>query len=146
MIGTNGFEPVRVFCFDPRLLYNTKQHGQVPKGDYVMKARVFLVQSEVLGSGDDRLGSLLMANFLRLLAESEDRPDSLVFWNTGVRLTCEGSQVLAHLKRLEEQGVEILACTTCLEYFNLMDKLAVGKPTTMLKSIQSMLNCDVVSL
>ena len=87
-----------------------------------------------------------MANFLRLLAESEDRPDSLVFWNTGVRLTCEGSQVLAHLKRLEEQGVEILACTTCLEYFNLMDKLAVGKPTTMLKSIQSMLNCDVVSL
>ncbi len=50
------------------------------------------------------------------------------------------------LKRLGKQGVEILACTTCLEYFDLTDKLVVGKPTTMLKSIQSMLDCDVVSL
>jgi len=59
---------------------------------------------------------------------------------------CQGSQVLEHLKRLEEQGVELLACTTCLEYFELMDKLAVGKPTTMMKSIQSMMGGDVVSL
>lgn len=111
-----------------------------------MRARIFLVQSEGLGRGDDHLGSLLMANFLRLLAESVDKPRSVVFWNTGVRLVCEGSQVLAHLKRLQEQGVELLACTTCLEYFDLLDKLAVGKPTTMLKSIQSMLNCDIVSI
>jgi len=87
-----------------------------------------------------------MANFLRLLGESEDKPNGLVFSNTGVRLVCEGSEVLGHLKRLEKQGVEILACTTCLEYFDLMDKVKVGKPTTMLKSIQSMLSCDVVSL
>ncbi len=87
-----------------------------------------------------------MANFLRLLGESEGKPRSLVFLNTGVRLVCEGSQVLDHLKRLEKQGMKILACTTCLEYFDLTDKLVVGKPTTMLKSIQSMLDCDVVSL
>jgi intracellular sulfur oxidation DsrE/DsrF family protein len=53
---------------------------------------------------------------------------------------------LNRLKQLEEQGMELLACTTCLEYFDLMDKLAVGKPTTMVKSIQTMLSCDVVSL
>lgn len=111
-----------------------------------MRPKVFLVQSEGLGKGDSRLGSILMANFLRLLGESEGKPSSLVFWNTGVRLVCEGSQVLAHLKQLEKQGVEILACTTCLEYFELTDKLVVGKPTTMLKSIQSMLDYDVVSL
>ena len=111
-----------------------------------MKSKVFLVQSEELGRGDSRLGSMLMANFLRLLGESEDKPSGLVFSNTGVRLVCKGSQVLDHLKRLKEQGVEILACTTCLEYFDLMDKVKVGKPTTMLKSIQSMLSCDVVSL
>ncbi len=111
-----------------------------------MRPKIFLIQSEGLGRGDEHLGSMLIANFLRLLAESEEKPSSLVFWNAGVRLMCAGSKVLEHLKRLEEQGVELLACTTCLEYFDLMDKLAVGKPTTMAKSIQSMLSCEVVSL
>ena len=111
-----------------------------------MTTKVFLIQSEGLGRGEERLGSLLMANFLRLLGESEEKPDTLVFWNTGVRLVCEGSQVLDHLKRLEEQGVTILACTTCLEYLDLKDKIVVGKPTTMAQSIQSMFSCDIVSL
>jgi len=87
-----------------------------------------------------------MANFLRLLGESQDKPGTLVFWNAGVRLVCEGSWALDHLKKLEEQGVEILACTTCLEYFDLVDKLKVGKPTTMFKSIQSMFSSEMVCL
>jgi len=111
-----------------------------------MRPKVLLVQSQGLGRDDERLGSMLMANFLRLLGESEQKPSSLIFWNTGVRLVCEGSKVLDHLKRLQQQEVEILACTTCLEYFDLTGKLAVGKPTTMANSIQSMLSCDVVSL
>ena len=111
-----------------------------------MRSKILLVQSEGLGRGDESLGLILMANFLRLLRENEDKPSSLVFWNTGVRLVCEDSKVLDYLKRLEEQGVEILACTTCLKYFDLMDKLVVGRPTTMLKSIQFMLGCDVISL
>jgi selenium metabolism protein YedF len=108
--------------------------------------KVFLIQSEGLGRGDEQLGSILMATFLRLLGESEDKPGSMVFWNTGVHLLCQGSKVLEHLKRLEGQGVELLACTTCLEHFELTDKLAVGKPTNMMKSIQSMLSSDMVSL
>jgi len=111
-----------------------------------MRPKIFLVQSEGLGRGDEQLGSMLMANFLRLLGESQDKPGSLIFWNAGVRLLCEGSPVLNRLKQLEEQGVELLACSTCLEHFDLMDKLAIGKPTTMATSIQSMLNCDVVGL
>jgi selenium metabolism protein YedF len=111
-----------------------------------MRPKVFLVQSEGLGRGDERLGSILMAHFLRLLGESKDKPSSLIFWNAGVRLMCKDSKVLNYLKQLEEQGVELLACTTCLEYFDLMGKLAVGKPTTMPKSIQSMLGSDVVTL
>lgn len=111
-----------------------------------MPSKTFLIQSEGLGRGDDRLGIMLMANFLRLLGESQDKPSSLVFWNSGVKLTCKGSPVLSHLKKLEEQGIEILACTTCLEYFDLVDKLEVGKPTTMLRSIQAMMNSEMVSL
>jgi len=111
-----------------------------------MPPSTILIQSEVLGKGDDELGMLLMANFLRLLGESQNKPGTLVFWNAGVRLVCEGSWALGHLKALEDKGVEILACTTCLEYFDLVDKLMIGKPTTMLKSIHSMLTSDMVCL
>ena len=111
-----------------------------------MSNRVLLIQSEGLGRGDEQLGVLLMANFLRLLGEAQEKPDSLVFWNTGVRLVCQGSPVLAHLERLEQQGVAILACTTCLEYLDLVDRLKVGKPTTMKKSIESMLGSEFVAL
>jgi selenium metabolism protein YedF len=111
-----------------------------------MVRKTFLIQSEVLGRGDEQLGSMLMSNFLRLLGESKDKPGSIVFWNTGVRLLCEGSLVLNRLKQLEEQGVELLACATCLEHFELTDKLAAGKPTNMMKSIQAMLSSDIVCL
>lgn len=111
-----------------------------------MSSRVILIQSEGLGRGSDELGGILMANFLRLLGENSEKPAALVFWNAGVRLACEGSWALGHLKTLEEQGVAILACGTCLEYFELGDKLKVGQPTTMLRSIQTMLNSDMVCL
>ena len=111
-----------------------------------MPSKTFLIQSEGLGRGDAQLGRLLMANFLRLLGERDDKPGALVFWNTGVRLACQESPVLDHLKRLEAQGVEIQVCTTCLEYLDLMDKLVVGKPGTMAKSIQAMLTTETVCL
>jgi selenium metabolism protein YedF len=111
-----------------------------------MPAKVILLQSEGLGRGNDVLGAMLMANFLRLLGESQEKPETLVFWNSGVRLLCEGSQVLEHVKRLEGQGVEILACTTCLEYLELVEKLKAGRPTTMARSVQSIMNSEMVCL
>jgi selenium metabolism protein YedF len=115
-------------------------------GKFDMYLKTFLITSGVLGKGEDQLGKILMANFLRLLGDNNDKPHSLIFWNSGVRLVCEGSPVLDHLKRLEAQGVEILACTTCLEYLELKEKMLVGKPTTMAKSIEMMLNSEIVCL
>jgi selenium metabolism protein YedF len=111
-----------------------------------MSSKVVLIQGETLGRGNDELGMTIMSNFLRLLVESPDKPATLIFWNTGVKLVCKGSWALAHLKKLEEQGVEILACRTCLDFFELTDKLAVGKPTTMPESIKSILTTDMVCL
>ena len=87
-----------------------------------------------------------MSTFLRLLGEDDNKPVKIILWNTAVKLVCEGSDLLEYLEKLEEKGVEILACTTCLEYFNLKEKLKIGKPTTMPKSIQSMFEYEVVSL
>jgi len=111
-----------------------------------MSGKTILVQSEVLGRGNDELGEIMMSNFLTKLAESPEKPASLVFWNSGVKLVAQGSWALAHLRKLEQQGVEILACATCLDYFELTDKLAVGKPTNMVKIVQSMLTDDIVCL
>ena len=111
-----------------------------------MPSKAFLIGSGTLGRGDDQLGSMLMASFLRLLGESNELPEKIMFWNGGVRLVCEGSPVLEHVSKLEQEGVEVLACTTCLEFFDLMDKQKVGKPTTMGRSVESMMGLDVVSL
>jgi selenium metabolism protein YedF len=111
-----------------------------------MAAKTILIQSDVLGRGNDELGMMLMSKFLDLLNDSPEKPASLVFWNTGVKLVAEGSWALAHLKKLEKQGVEVLACGTCLDFFKLTDKLKVGKPTNMVKSIDSMLHTDIVCL
>ena len=111
-----------------------------------MVSKVFLITSDAIGRGEDQLGEMLIASFLRLLRESPEKPATMIFLNSGVRLVCEGSNVLDYVIKLKEQGVEIRACTTCLEYLDLTDKLKVGKPTTMAESIQSMMNADVVSL
>jgi selenium metabolism protein YedF len=111
-----------------------------------MPSKVFLIQSEGLGRGDDQLGKMLMANFVRLLGESPDKPARIIFWNSGVKLVCTGSPVLEYIQKLERLGVEIFACTTCLEYFDLTDKLQAGKPTTMAKSIESLINQEAVVL
>ncbi len=111
-----------------------------------MAQKVLIIQGEGLGRGDEKLGSLLMANFLRLLGDRQVKPKSIIFWNAGVHLLCEGSPVLEYLKTLEEQGVELVACTTCLEYFGLREQLVAGKPTTMMKSISAMMGNDVMTL
>jgi len=111
-----------------------------------MAFKTILIQGEGLGRGDEALGKILMANFLRVLGESPEKPKTLAFWNAGVRLICEGSPVLEHIKKLETQGVEVLGCATCLDYFKLTDKIKAGKTTNMLRSVFAMLDTDMVCL
>jgi selenium metabolism protein YedF len=103
-----------------------------------------MVTSDSMGRGDDQLGSKLMAGFLKTLKEMGDDLWRVVFINNGVRLTVEGSDVLASLKDLKNQGVPILACGTCLTHFNLIDKLLVGEITNMLDIVTSMQVADKV--
>lgn len=91
---------------------------------------VLLIASDTLGRGDDRLGSRLMQSFLHTLGALTSRPETIIFINNGVKLVTHGSLVLEDLRRLEGQGVEILACGTCLAYFQI-DKVAVGQVSDM---------------
>lgn len=90
-----------------------------------------LLASAELGSGNAELGALLMKGLVYALAESDAKPKRIILMNSGVGLAVEGSGLLKDLGRLEAEGVEILACGTCLDYLGLKDKLKVGRVTNM---------------
>ena len=95
--------------------------------------RVVQITATTMGSGDDELGALLLRSFLKTQAELERKPDAILFYNDGVKLCCEGSYLLDDLRRLDTAGVEIIACGTCLNFFELADQLRVGRVTDMLE-------------
>jgi selenium metabolism protein YedF len=103
---------------------------------------VVYINSNLLGGGDEDLGSFLMKAFLKTLLNLEKKPDRLILINSGVRLASEGSEVLEPLTKLSEAGTEILSCGTCLEYYELKGKLKVGVVSNMFDIIQSMLEAD----
>jgi len=94
-------------------------------------ARTILITSCYLGRGDDELGAKLMGSFLRKLCVMEKTPERIVFYNSGVKLIAEGSEVLDALSTLADQGVELIGCGTCLTHFGLLDKIAVGRKSDM---------------
>jgi selenium metabolism protein YedF len=92
---------------------------------------VYLITKDTLGHGSEELGTVLMKSFLYTLTETEPLPRTLIFINSGVRLTTKDSPLLGHLQTLAGRGVQILSCGTCLDYFALKERLAVGQVTNM---------------
>lgn len=92
---------------------------------------VVAVGSDRMGEGSEELGHILMKSFIFALTQLDDLPDKILFYNGGAKITIEGSESLADLKSLEEQGVEIMTCGTCLDYYGIKDKLAIGSVTNM---------------
>lgn len=101
-------------------------------------AEIVLITSEFLGSGDEALGKILMKGFLFTLSETLPYPKKVLFLNSGVRLTTLNPEAIENLKKLEEQGVEILSCGTCLDFYQLKDKLLVGKIANMYDIVEAL--------
>lgn len=106
----------------------------------IFKDMTIVFGSDKMGEGSDELGKILMKGYIYTLTESIPYPSTLLFLNSGVKLTTEGSEVIDDLKKLEEQGVEILSCGTCLDFYNLNDKLKVGEVTNMYTIVEEMKN------
>ena len=92
---------------------------------------VVVVSADHMGEGDEALGKILLKGFLFALTQQETLPKTILFYNSGAFVTCDGSASLEDLKKLEEQGVEILTCGTCLNHYGLTEKLQVGSVTNM---------------
>jgi selenium metabolism protein YedF len=107
-----------------------------------LKRVLVYINSHLLGVGDEKLGSILMKTFLKTLLDLEPKPFRLILINSGVRLASEGSDVLETLRNLSEQGVEILSCGTCLDFYGLKEKVKVGVISNMYEIAQSLLEAD----
>jgi selenium metabolism protein YedF len=97
-----------------------------------------LVGKDKFGEGSDELGEVLIKGYFYTLTETTPLPKAIMFVNSGVYLTTEGSSVLEHIKMLESNGVEIISCGTCLDYYNVKDKLAVGGVGNMYSIVEKM--------
>ena len=86
------------------------------------KHTIVVVSSDRMGSGNDELGKVLIKGFIFAVTQLEELPEQMLFYNGGAALTCEGADTLEDLKNLESQGVEILTCGTCLDYYGLKEK------------------------
>ncbi len=108
------------------------------------KNLVVAVSSDQMGGGAEKLGKTLLKGFLYALGQHDVLPKTILFYNGGASLTCEGSASLEDLKSLEAQGVEIMTCGTCLDFYGLTEKLQVGEITNMYTIVEKLAGADLV--
>lgn len=99
---------------------------------------VVVLSSDKMGEGDEELGKVLIKGFIYAITQLDKYPKSVLLYNSGVKLASEGSDSIEDLKVLEDHGVEILSCGTCLNFYNLQDKLQVGKVTNMYSIVEEL--------
>lgn len=107
---------------------------------------VILIGSSALGAPDEKLGHLLLGNFLRILGDKEHLPKYIILWNGGVKTAAADADTLEHLKKLEERGVKIILCRTCVEYYGLEDSIAVGEIDGMSRIIDLLSEHHVLTI
>lgn len=108
-----------------------------------MKTAV-VINSEYFGEGSDELGRTLLGAFLRKLWAGGELPDTIICYNGGVKLLAKGSLVLDALDGLAMNGVEIIACGTCIDFYGLKDKIKVGRRSDMAEIVSMMMSYDKV--
>lgn len=108
------------------------------------KHTVIAIASDRMGEGNDELGKVLMKGFIFAVTQLDELPETMLFYNGGATITAEGSDSIEDLKLLEEQGVEILTCGTCLNYYEMTDKLQVGTVTNMYSIVEKLAGADKI--
>jgi len=103
-----------------------------------------IISSDKMGHGSDELGAALLKTFFYTLTESETLPKSIIFYNSGVKITAGDSGSADVINTLFEMGVDILSCGACLKYYGLTDSLKAGRISNMYEIVEIMLNADKI--
>jgi selenium metabolism protein YedF len=108
--------------------------------------KVYFIKSDKLGQGEDELGLVLMQGFIYTLLEVDPLPEKIIFINSGVKIPIKNEDAVESLEKLEEKGVNILACGTCLDYYELKEELVVGRVSNMYEILDSLNENEVISV
>ncbi|MDF2890268.1 MAG: SirA family protein [Clostridia bacterium] len=108
-------------CYYIKIKKTEEVGHKVENNDFVV-----VIASDKLGAGDADLGRLLMKTYTYTLNETKPYPKAVIFMNSGVKLVVEGADALDNIQQLAEKNVEIISCGTCLDYYNMKDKLQAG--------------------
>jgi selenium metabolism protein YedF len=111
-----------------------------------MKNKVILVSSDKLGEGDAQLGESVLETFFTILKQREELPHAVFCMNRGVFTLTDESFVSVHLKELANKGVSIFACKTCVDHYELEDKLSIGTISSMAHFIELAAQYDVLTI
>jgi len=127
-IKTSDFDGGFAIDLTPGAIAAPKTVGSVATGPTIL-----FIASDRMGSGDQKLGQILLKNFIFTLTESDTTPDAIYFVNNGVKLTVGGSDLIEPLTALADSGVDIASCGLCLEFFGVKEALSVGRVSNMLE-------------
>lgn len=105
---------------------------------------VVQISADHMGEGGEKLGRNLLKGFIYAISQQDTLPTTMLFYNGGASITCEGSDSLEDLKAMAAEGVEILTCGTCLDFFGLKEKLAVGEVTNMYVIAEKLSGADLI--
>ena len=98
---------------------------------------VIVVKSNRMGVGDDELGTILLKAFINTIKEVDPLPGSIVFYNSGVLMTTDDSPVVDALRELEKQGVTLLICGTCADFFGIKKMVSIGTISNMYSILET---------
>ena len=106
--------------------------------------KILIINRDDLGDGNEELGKKLMGIFLRKLWANENKPDTIVLYNSAVKLITKESLVLDAMDGLFKAGVDIIACVTCIEFFELKNKVVVGRIGGMQEIVDTLMQSENV--
>lgn len=107
--------------------------------------KILFLNEESCGSG--AVGKVLLANFLKSILNLENKPKMVICVNNAVFMTTNRAhESFAALKMLEENGIEILSCGSCLEAYKLVDKLAIGRITNAFEIMDILSKNEAIKL
>jgi selenium metabolism protein YedF len=109
-----------------------------------VKNTVILITNNGMGNADEKLQHMLIGKYLELLMQNDSLPAAVSFYTDGVKLVCEGSPVIEQLRAMEQKGVRLLVCATCLNYFGLNEKVQVGIVGGMGDILEAQVKADKV--
>lgn len=132
------------YQFQLEFVVPKSQKENIPAEQFCSTSRnyVVVIKSDTMGEGDEHLGKILMRGFINALTETEQLPSTIILYNSGVKTALEGTDTADTLLKLEKKGVTIMACGTCVDFFEVREQLAVGVIGNMFQITRLMAHAD----